>query len=625
MTKTQRDAISTPATALMIYQTNSTPGFYYYNGSIWTPVAGANTSLSNLSNTAINKSLVPALTNSINIGSSTRLWKNAYFAGDALINGLTVGLSGGTITSNTVVGSGALISNTTGSGNTVVGLQSMNLNSTGYNNTAFGAEAMFNNVEGIYNTADGFGALNHNTNGISNIAMGAQTMWGNTTGSTNTALGSSALFNNTTGYNNVAAGVSALHSTTTDIEEVAIGDSAMYNLNAEEIPGENTAIGSKALYNETGSAGFGYDNTAVGYQSLYSQNNGYYNTALGSQAATAVTSGNGNTAVGAATMSSDTRGSGNTAVGSGAEFLNSTGNDNTNIGFASDANAINYSNSTALGSGSLITAGNQVRIGNGSVTSIGGFDNWTNISDGRVKKNINQNVPGLSFITKLQPVTYNLDLDAADKISQRTSIKDKNGRKIQPTTDELAARSAKEQIVYTGFIAQDVEKAAKAIGYDFSGVDAAKNDKDLYGLRYAEFVVPLVKAVQELNMQNDSLKSEIGELRSEIDAMKAVIVLNQSTIGNQQQAVISSTLLEQNIPNPFNNTTTIGYTLPQKFSSAQIIISNKNGNTIKSVNVSQAGKGNVMVDASAFASGAYQYSLIVDGKLIDTKQMVLTK
>jgi hypothetical protein len=48
----------------------------------------------------------------------------------------------------------------------------------------------------------------------------------------------------------------------------------------------------------------------------------------------------------------------------------------------------------------------------------------------------------------------------------------------------------------TGFIAQEVEQAANEIEYDFSGVDAPKND-DLYGLRYVEFVVPLVKAVQE--------------------------------------------------------------------------------------------------------------------------------
>src|ERR1041385_3582077 len=50
MTLTQRNAIATPATGLMIYQTNNTAGFYYYNGSAWkalTP-AGVNKSLSNL-------------------------------------------------------------------------------------------------------------------------------------------------------------------------------------------------------------------------------------------------------------------------------------------------------------------------------------------------------------------------------------------------------------------------------------------------------------------------------------------------------------------------------------------------------------------------------------------------
>ena len=38
MTNVQRDAISSPATGLMIYQTDGTVGFYYYNGSSWANV-----------------------------------------------------------------------------------------------------------------------------------------------------------------------------------------------------------------------------------------------------------------------------------------------------------------------------------------------------------------------------------------------------------------------------------------------------------------------------------------------------------------------------------------------------------------------------------------------------------
>src|SRR6185295_12561743 len=65
MTKTQRDAIALPATGLFIYQTNSTPGFYYYSGSAWTAVSakGPNKFLSNLqAPTAVNVDLLPGTT-----------------------------------------------------------------------------------------------------------------------------------------------------------------------------------------------------------------------------------------------------------------------------------------------------------------------------------------------------------------------------------------------------------------------------------------------------------------------------------------------------------------------------------------------------------------------------------
>lgn len=43
MTEAQRNAVASPATGLLIYQTNNTPGFYYYTGTSWTKVvSGAN-------------------------------------------------------------------------------------------------------------------------------------------------------------------------------------------------------------------------------------------------------------------------------------------------------------------------------------------------------------------------------------------------------------------------------------------------------------------------------------------------------------------------------------------------------------------------------------------------------
>ncbi len=57
-------------------------------------------------------------------------------------------------------------------------------------------------------------------------------------------------------------------------------------------------------------------------------------------------------------------------------------------------------------------------------------------------------------------------------------------------------------------------QAAKELGYEFNGVDAPKNEKDYYGLRYSQFVVPLVKAVQELNEKLDQKQAENDQLRA---------------------------------------------------------------------------------------------------------------
>jgi hypothetical protein len=85
-------------------------------------------------------------------------------------------------------------------------------------------------------------------------------------------------------------------------------------------------------------------------------------------------------------------------------------------------------------------------------------------SDGRIKKNVKANVPGLDFINLLQPVTYNLDLDALDNLLG--IVRD------HENYVDREARRAKERVVQSGFIAQDVEKVALELGYNFSGVDA---------------------------------------------------------------------------------------------------------------------------------------------------------
>jgi len=147
----------------------------------------------------------------------------------------------------------------------------------------------------------------------------------------------------------------------------------------------------------------------------------------------------------------------------------------------------------------------------------------------------------LQFINLLKPVTYHFNLSKQENIL---------GRKDSSNYD---GKNDIEKIQFTGFLAQDVEAAAKKINYDFSGVEVPKNDNDLYSLRYSDFVVPLVKAVQELSKQNDYLKNENESLQARVSKLEAMMnVTTQSTIISQQSSEISSARLFQNIPNPFS-------------------------------------------------------------------------
>jgi len=106
---------------------------------------------------------------------------------------------------------------------------------------------------------------------------------------------------------------------------------------------------------------------------------------------------------------------------------------------------------------------------------------------------------------RLRPVTYQLD---TRKIGAETG-----GGNPQASFAVANKETESMHIRRTGFIAQEVEKAADASGFDFDGVKKPQNDKDHYSLSYQEFVVPLVKAVQEQQKEIALLKAEIKALQ----------------------------------------------------------------------------------------------------------------
>jgi hypothetical protein len=115
----------------------------------------------------------------------------------------------------------------------------------------------------------------------------------------------------------------------------------------------------------------------------------------------------------------------------------------------------------------------------------------------------------------LRPITYNLDVGAlAEKLGEDI-IPNKEGKIIKgiPGIETINTRHEKSNKREFGFVAQEVEELASRLGYDFSGVEVPDNEKDLYRLRYAEFVVPLVKAVQEQQEMIEELRAEIDEIK----------------------------------------------------------------------------------------------------------------
>ena len=387
---------------------------------------------------------------------------------------------------NVANGSTALFLNTTGGNNVANGNLALSSNNTGNYNAANGAEALYSNSSGSYNVANGYSALRSNSTGFANAANGTNALYSNSTGAYNVANGSSALYHNTTGGYNVANGYTALFNNSTGNYNVANGYGALLSNTTGEF---NTATGVNSLNRNT-TAGY---NVANGYASLYSNTTGLGNTAVGTFALYGTTASNYNTTVG---------------YHAGRNY--NMGFNNTIIGANCDLNQNGLFNCIAIGQAVTNNASNQARIGNSGTLSIGGYANWTNISDGRYKKDIKEDVKGIDFIMKLKPVTYHLDVSGLSK-----SLDEGRGKELD--NHSLQAIGEKGKIIYSGFVAQDVEKAAQETGYDFSGVDRPKNEKDFYGLRYAEFVVPLVKAVQELSIQNTGLKNQIDEQKKIIE------------------------------------------------------------------------------------------------------------
>jgi len=559
-----RLAILNPAKGLILYD-STVSSFYFYNGTAWAQISASGTGWNLTGNSATNPTTnfigtsdnqpLRFRINNINAGLIDSALSNTgigFRALDSITTGfsntaigyksLTSNANGNSNTAsgfnalrfnksgsgNTANGGYALFLNTNGNVNTANGFAALYSNTIGSNNSASGYYALYNNSIGNYNTASGHSALQTNSTGSNNTASGAKSLFSNTSGNFNTADGANALFLNTTGSNNTAVGETALYSNTEGLYNTANGYAALFS---NTIGIVNTANGSQALFsNSTGisNSAFGYQalysntegnsNVAIGESALYSNSIGKFNTSTGSGALYANTTGEGNTAIGGVTLIANTTGNSNTAIGSLALAQNIGGTNNIAIGNRSGTavGSPNANNTISIGNYDILNgANNQVIMGNFSSTGYYSNNPWATFSDARIKTAIKEEVKGLDFIMLLNPVTY------------YKSIKEMVRLTDNKETADFPGKYDVEKIKFSGFLAQEVEQAAIASGYEFSGLHKPQNNKDLYALSYESFVVPLVKAMQEQQLMIEKLTKQLEQ--SEIPA-----------IAGKQQVIIAA-------------------------------------------------------------------------------------
>jgi len=289
----------------------------------------------------------------------------------------------------------------------------------------------------------------------------------------------------------VAVGYEALRDTTTGTKNTAVGG---YALDANTTGDQNCALGYGALgYNTTAD-----NNISIGYASLGSSTTGCCNAAIGSSALYANTTGAYNVAVGHNTLSGCTTGTGNVAIGKETGQTITTGANNICIGHNAEV-ASGQAIGIAIGANVTGDTDYEVTIGNDSVGKIqcpfNSNATWTRTSDIRFKKDIKTNTDcGLGFINDLRTTTYKWKAPS----ERPPELNGYNAEETEPAYKEK---------MY-GFIAQEIKEALDKHGItDFNGWSESKSDGS-QKVSYEMFVIPLVKAVQELSAKIEALEAK---------------------------------------------------------------------------------------------------------------------
>lgn len=455
----------------------------------------------------------------VGVGFQTLLANTIGFSNTA--SGYQALNSNSTGSANTAVGRSSQSSNTTGFGNTTIGNNSLYTNTTGYGNTVMGGVALYANTTGYYNTVIGTGALNLNTTGVFNTALGGNA-GANSIGDGNIYLGYNAGFietgsnklyienSNSTapliygefdndivgingslgvgtqapeapfhvkeeGTSGVQTIVAAIESSTSNRPVLQFSESSSIDLNAGmslEYDGRGTGGANRMVFN------------GVGGNPLFEFRNGgdltlrdgdiiVRGAATDREIKLEDDAGNPDRALMRQTGTQDIY-VGDIDNNAGDLYLRAGGSDEIAIIAGTGFVGIN----TLTPAYTLEVNGTAAKPGGGS---------WTNVSDRRLKKNIQAYTAGLKTLLQIEPISYQYNDDSGFDTMEN----------------------------HVGVIAQELQKTAPSMVTSYQ-----KAGTEYLAVNNSEMTYLLINAVKEQHAEIAALKEAITQLNMKIDAIK---------------------------------------------------------------------------------------------------------
>jgi hypothetical protein len=173
-----------------------------------------------------------------------------------------------------------------------------------------------------------------------------------------------------------------------------------------------------------------------------------------------------------------------------------------------------YKNCNIFGNNVNCTGSNQVQLGN-SLANVYAPSGLQHTSDIRDKSQVRDTILGLNFINTLRPVDYKWNF-RGDYINVKSEYEVVNGVNI-PITEKLVNDGSKTRNrFHHGLVAQEVKQTMESLGIDFGGYQdhSINGGTDQLTISYTELIAPMIKAIQELKAEVDTLKAEVKSLQS---------------------------------------------------------------------------------------------------------------